>query len=353
MKASAIKSCVRQKVEGFRRPECGKFGYVCPGRGTPGSLAASCDAVLCLYATGQLQAVQADFADWAEYINSFQDPGTGWFRDSGSAWVSADRLDPWIFGFALRALNALESQPAHPLRFLDEWNTPDAVRAWIGSGKDIMHMGIIWLKYGRECQPFEDFEDRFFQAIDETNRLYGSERSAFKRVAGKWPESSTNRILKDPFHNLFVYYAAERQIPHMETYIDWFLEEQSPDGFFFSTENAAPVYSHMDGLQLVVEFTLRSDYRSVECLRAVRKGLDAVVDSSDFEARWDVDLHQLLARCETIAQATRLLTDHPLAGSGWNPVWDLRMWKADPCGSGPCARNGSRQEDDPAAGDNG
>ena len=124
-----------------------------------------------------------------------------------------------------------------------------------------------------------------------------------------------------------MYYAADRPIPNLEFYIDWTLSEIDDQGFIFTKNSIAPIYSHMDGLQILVEYYTRSDYKKDIIKKAVERGLNNILIEDKFDQLWDVDLHQLLARCETISQALRILPDHSYNCENWNCIWDLKMWK--------------------------
>lgn len=322
-----LKETIVSHVHNFRKPGKPAYQYRRSAE-APSSLAASCDAALILYSINELSST--DFRAWAAYINSFQDPETGWYRDRESEWVEPFRQDPWLFGLALRALNALNRQPAHPLSFLREWDTPEKMRRWIMSGKGIMHMAIIWFCSGRDFFPFDNFESTFFQILFENTDLFLPDRPAFQDALVRHESTPGNRILKDPFHNLFAWYAAGRELPDKELYIDWFLNEQNPDGLFFQNSTIA-TYAHMDGLQLLVAFSQTTDYRNEDCRKAVERGLNAVFSDNHFSSFWTPDcIHLMLASCETVTQALRLFPDHPLAEINWNPVWNLNMWKLNP-----------------------
>ncbi|NLO73291.1 MAG: hypothetical protein GX100_04140 [candidate division WS1 bacterium] len=319
-----MRNQVWEELSRFRAPEQGVFGYRAR-QGLGASLAASCDAALILYSTGGLEGY--DLAAWAGYLNSFQDAATGWFQDDGSAWVTPLRVQPWLFGLVLRALNALHAQPAFRASFLKVWDTPEKMRDWICAGRDFMHLAIIWFGSARGRYPFDDFEATFFQALSECREHFIPDRVAFQQVRAQHPPAAAQMILKDAFHNLFAWYAAGREVPELPLYIDWVLHEQDENGLFFQEGTRAPVYSHMDGMQMVVEFSQRTDYRGGDCCQAVERGLEAVLAASNSEFFWRTGrVHSLLASCETVAQAARLLRGHPLAEGPWRCVWDLRMW---------------------------
>ena len=324
--AKELTEHIAQQVHRFRNPSDGSFCYRRDGQ-APSSLAASCDAALCLYCIDELP--EAERQGRAGYVNSFQDEQTGWFRDERSNWTPG-RQKPWLLGMALRALNALDAQPAFPARFLRAWENPEGMREWIRSGKDLMHLAIIWFRSGRRHYPFDGFERLFFETLAECRKRFTPDRPAFAAALAQHNAATGRLILKDAFHDLFAWYAAGRDIPGKELYIDWFLNEQDADGLFFQ-QGGSPAYSHMDGLQLLVEFSQRTDYRHEECLAAVERGLSAVLSENRFPVVWEPDsIHHLLARCETVAQAVRVLPGHPMAQSRWNCVWDLDMWRLEP-----------------------
>ncbi len=122
-----------------------------------------------------------------------------------------------------------------------------------------------------------------------------------------------------------MYYAAEREIPNLEAIIDWFLWEQDEQGFIVSP---AP-YSHMDGLSIPVSLSQIRGYRRDDVILAARRALDWMLAADNFQTLWDVDLHLLLARCETLAAGLQVLPDHEFASTKWRRAWSLDMWRAE------------------------
>ncbi len=329
--ADFLKKYISDKVESFQIGKGeGGIPLCSQSPDSPPSLAAFCDMIFIKYVIGKLPQDNKTSTKWANYINLFQDLTSGWFIDKNSEWVPKERVKPWLFGFALRALNVLGSQPKHPLQFLSEWLDPQKLKSWIFTGNDVMHMGIAFLRYiDKKRIPYE-FESVFFDILEsDSSRMNPSDRRAFAKTIDKHPNYKTlaNKIHKDDFHTLFVYYAANRSIPGIELYIDWTLEEQNEEGFFYWDETVAPIYSHMDGLANLVEFYKRSEYRKEDIICAVEKGLNAVLSRNNFHRLWEsCNLHQLLALCETIAKATQILNNHPINKSPWRSVWHLDLW---------------------------
>jgi hypothetical protein len=214
-----VERYVQEKVKKCQSGGC-PHEYTCDGRGKPRALAASCDAALIRYVLGKPNETADIRRHWCEYINSFQNPETGWYEDPASGWVEEKRLRPWLFGFALRALNALGGQPKHPLRFLKEWEDEQRLREWIFAGRDVMHMGIVWLKYLPvvDDRRTRNFKGLFFEVLESDAARVGPERQAWKEVQAKSKNvAASRRVFKDAFHTLFVYYAADRPRRSNET----------------------------------------------------------------------------------------------------------------------------------------
>ena len=165
--ADVVKQYVIKRVEEYKTGEDPSGLPLYAGdKGQPASLAAFCDMVFIKYVIDRLPDDKPVRSQWIEYINSFQDPSTGYFMDKHSIWVPKERIKPWLFGFALRALNALGGQPRYPLRFLSEWSTPEKLKAWILSGNDVMHLGIVYFRYVDKKKIPYDFEKTFFDILD-------------------------------------------------------------------------------------------------------------------------------------------------------------------------------------------
>jgi len=295
------------------------------------ALAASCDAALVLHVCDLLPDDVRLRQQWVDYLNAFQDPQTAWYvsDDASAAYAGEGRMPAWLFGMVIRALNALGGRPRFPLAFLDEWRNPEALHQWMRAGKDIMHLGILWLRYLERAAGQTSWTKYFFQLLDGEEPwcvpTHPRHRKNWEQVCRHRGQNLRlpPRIARDPFHTLFVYYAANRKPPHAEEIIDWFLLEQDETGFLI---NPAP-YSHMDGLSILVSLSQRTGYRRDDVASAARRALDWVLAAERFHALWDVDLHMLLARCETIAVGLQVLTEHPFAAAAWRSAWDLDLWR--------------------------
>ena len=184
---SELKNRILEKVQNSKFKDSG-FEYTCPRgplRDRP-SLAASCDAALIMCAIDRLPAANIR-AEWANFITSFQEQSSGWYVDPASHWVEPHRAKAWLFGFALRTINALEAEHKFKLYFLEEWATKEKLVNWIHSGLFIMHLGIIWLKYICKFWPeiADDFTSTFFTTFENEKRWFGSKREDFLKVLNK------------------------------------------------------------------------------------------------------------------------------------------------------------------------
>lgn len=330
MSHEEVKSFARDRVNACAKtpPGVGAYSF---SPGSPEALAASCDAALLLYVTDQLPDDTRLRQHWCDYVNGFQESRTGWYLgdDASAAYAGEGRMPAWLFGMVIRALNALGGRPRFPLAFLKEWSEPEALSQWMKAGKDIMHQGILWLRYMQSAAGHASWTKHFFQLLEGDEAwcapTHPRHRRNWDRVCEERGEDLRlpPRIASDPFHTLFVYYAGNRQIPHAAAVIDWFLLEQDESGFII---NPAP-YCHMDGLSILASLAQITGYRRDDVAEAARKALDWVLARERFDALWNVGLHLLLARCETIAVALQVLSDHPFASTTWRSAWDLDLWR--------------------------
>jgi hypothetical protein len=173
------------------------------------------------------------------------------------------------------------------------------------------------------------FTESFFRILESAPVWFTPDKSAYYAAAERRNFVHHHRVLKDPFHISFPYYAAEKLPMEPELIIDWHLLLQQDDGLFFRPDKPS-YYFQMDAVQLLTEYREYLAYRSEEIREAVSRVLRAILGRPGFPEIWDrADLHQLLALIETVTQGLRSQPDHPFQKWNWKRIWDLSMWKTE------------------------
>jgi hypothetical protein len=162
-------SALRESVLGFmarcQAPEPGRYRYA--GGCLLPTVYSSCYAAMGRHLLNDLPALAAaEREDWIAYLQSHQDED-GLFRDPvvfGEGWYHGDPL--WcgrshLTCHVVAALTCLGGVAAEPLRWLEPWLAPDALRGWLEArdwgervawtGNEIMNVGVL-LQYARDFQ---------------------------------------------------------------------------------------------------------------------------------------------------------------------------------------------------------
>ncbi len=133
----------------------GPFEYAFSAASSRPTLYASVYACLLAAQTGRLAAMGADERRaWASFLDGFQTPADGLFRDPAVAGPALESRDWWgarhLMLHVLPAYVALGARPAHPLRYLDAYKDEAALQRWFSQ---------------------TDWQSRFTDANDVDNKL--------------------------------------------------------------------------------------------------------------------------------------------------------------------------------------
>ena len=306
-------------VESLRLKDLGtNYGVYRMEAGQRPSLYASCDAALIRYIVGDLNLSTNQRSEWIAYINSFQDPQSGKYP--------AQRY-LHLFGTTVRALNALEGQPKFPATFQREWEELRHTQEWMAGlnwkspwepSIQILHVAAprgaarLWGPSAPDTVWLSGVLDWLDQHQDPKTGLWGPDRG-----------SSTFDGMGATFHFLPLYEAAERPIRNGPQMIDSILSiQKSKHGTW------GGVYADMDAISMLVYFYLREDYRRADIQDSVRTSLELLYKTA-YQSKTGAfgDLGNTLGACEHLAEAGRILTNHPYANLGWQRAWDWKLWK--------------------------
>jgi hypothetical protein len=234
---------------------------------------ASCFAVFVRHLFSVLGALpNGERAAWLASLQAYQDPATGLFSDSAHAARSPDaahdatHLDHQLTTFCLSAVHALGGRPLYPLRFLDEWQDPGRLCAWLdrldwtnpwNSGNKAMFLGIFLL-YDR------DFigNARSRPAMDAWFDWHDRHQNPQTGFWGQGRRATYIDGLGGAFHQFTLYHYANRPLRCAEQIIDRTLLLQQPDGLYSPILGGATCYE-LDAADVLVQLHRRhSSYRS-------------------------------------------------------------------------------------------
>lgn len=247
------------------------------------SLYSSCYAVMARHYVGDLANLSREAKKtWCEYLNSWQDPSTGFFLGPELAAskrarteLSKEYLSLHLLVHVLPSLELLGGAPTHPLHFAEQFVDPanllrqldacDWKQAWY-TGNYLLCVGQVLLhlfeKEGdaRVRQALEVYFDWLDAQVDPATGLWGTNGfcDAYEATYGG-------------AHQLLVYYRCRRPVMHAERIIDTVLSLQQADGSFTRTPGGGSC-EDVDSIDVLVNLTKRTNgYRFAEVISALRR----------------------------------------------------------------------------------
>jgi len=86
----------------------------------------------------------------------------------------------------------------------------------------------------------------------------------------------------------------------------------------------------MDAVSMLVHFYFLEGYPRADIEESVRTSIDLLFKTAyKPQMRGFGDLGNTLGACEHIAEAARILKNHPYAGLKWRRAWDWRLWQCN------------------------
>ena len=264
-------------------------------------LYASCYAAMALYYAGQLQVLsQAERTAWCEYINSWQDPETGYFlgpelSTKEFAFPGHDyayvRLHLLIH--VLPAIEILGGRPLSPMKFARQFIDLDFLKIWLTGrdwrqawleGNKLLCLGQL-LVYLRDKEHLVDAQralDYYFDWLD----------ARVDSATGLWGTNGycdTYTALYGAAHQLIVYYACGRPVKFPNKIVDTVLSLQQNDGSFSPTPGGGAC-EDVDAILTLVELVKQTGYRVGDVRLALRRALPHILrqqgTDGGFVYRW-------------------------------------------------------------------
>lgn len=244
---------------------------------------ASCFAAMTWRYAGWLDArtSERDRREWADYLNSFQDPATGYYLvpEITSHPLSSDAHDcehllMHACAHVLPALDALGARPRYPLTFaarfldrstLDEWlSARDWTRAWI-EGNNLLFVGQFLVHLAEdEGRP---------EALAAAHRLLDWLDREVDGETGLWGTNgfcSLHDALYGGYHQLLLYFYLRRPVPHAEALARSVLSMQHFDGGFHRYRGGGTCQD-VDAIDVLVNVYKRHAAGRRQIRRALRR----------------------------------------------------------------------------------
>ena len=332
--------------------------------GGPETLYASSFACMLYHYLGQLNNLTAtQKQNWANYINSWQDPKTGLFLgpelEEGnlqSTKHSPEHLAHHLLAHVLPALEILGAKPSCPLHFghqfldlnfLDKWLAErDWKKVWL-EGNNLLFVGqfLIFLRDKEMISSASEALDAYFswldKEIDPNTGLWGTNGYCGLEAG-----------LYGGYHQLLVYYYENHPITSPERLVDIALSMQNSDGSF-DPSGRGSACQDIDAIDILVNLYKLENYRRPQIRLALRKAVKQVLNmqmpdggfvnrlnepfthmgmQSTSSAKNQSNMFPTWFRVHSLAVISEILTDEDIAKFDWkfNPSLSMgwhRSWK--------------------------
>jgi hypothetical protein len=252
------------------------------------SLYASCFAAMTLHYVGELSRMGVgDRKEWAEYINSWQDPRTGIYlgpeigiEELTSPIHDYEYVTTHLAVHALPALALLGASPRYPLHFSLRFLDKRELGAWLDrrNWTDAWLEGNNLLFIGQLLIHLRDIEGRaeadvalrvFFDwlnaRVDPRTGLWGTNRGSSPFVA-----------MCGAYHQFLVYYHEDEEIGWKERIVDTVLSLQHTDGGF-QPRGGGGACEDVDAVDILVNLYKRIPYRRRDIRIALRKAAKSIL----------------------------------------------------------------------------
>lgn len=294
-----------------------KFAQSSPGA----TLYASSYACMLLGMHGELENVSESYKNsWLDYLDSFQDPADGLFRDPALACPAYEGTPAWGDGWGARHLTSqliisyarLGRAPRHPFTFLEPFYTAQHLQDWLGrfdftanvwsQSNYIMNVYTL-LQYARDHMG----EQRAAVPLASISQwLLARQRPD----TGMWHDYSISGYpeigdaIRGAYHfyPLFVYEG--QPISHADAVIDSVLHSQNSWGGFNPEECPSGACEDIDAIDPLIRASKQSAYRQAEVILALKRAMV-----------WILSCQNRGGGYESIPEHATHYGDHPLTTS--------------------------------------
>lgn len=259
---------------------------MCPGGHT--TLYASSFAAMTLHYIGLLEKVPASTKSaWIEYLQGWQDPGTGLFIGPELApdEMTLSHID-WEYhamhltAHVLPALHTLGGGANYPLTFAQRFLDLKYLKAWLvrrdwrdawREGNNLLFVGQL-LVHLREVEQHPEANKALEFYFDWLDTIQDPETG----VWGTQDGCPLSYGVYGAYHQLLVYAYCNRPIQFRERIIDSVLSLQHPDGGF-EPGGGGGACQDVDCADILVKLSQQIDYRIEDSREALRRLLTSVI----------------------------------------------------------------------------
>jgi hypothetical protein len=254
------------------------------------SLYGSIYACLLFGMYGELQRTPLAVRNgWLDYLDGYQDPVDGFFRDPLLAGPAFDGSPAWGDGWGIRHLAAhvliayarLGRPPRYPFKFLEQYYDQGALTQWLNrfhfkndvwsQSNYIMNVYSL-LQYARDYMD----EKRASFPIDFIRQWLLSNQ---RQDTGMWhdyqlrgyPEIGDAIRGAYHFYPLLIY--ERHEIPHPEPLIDTILRSQNSWGGFNPEETPSGACEDIDAIEPLIRASLQTSHRKAEIQTALNRAM--------------------------------------------------------------------------------
>lgn len=307
-RCDVVEAIVEKGVRGFSELnyddlKSGILDYVSSVRIAPYTykFAVSCDKP-CLYAsvyavmieglTGVLaQRSKAELADWANYLNDFQNPDDGIYYDSSLAGPAYEHIGVWnegwgkhhLMGHIIIALARLGHKPKYQLRYLEKYYDTEYLTAWMNGfdfSDDVWTVSNYFMNLYTVMEYARDYmgEVRASKAL-ETMAKWLLERQ--NPETGIWHTQDFDtldhldklKVVRAAYHffPLFVY--EKITLPYQAKIVDSILPLQNSWGGWTVEKGNSGACEDIDAVEPLIRFSGARSERNNEISAAILRSL--------------------------------------------------------------------------------
>lgn len=221
---------------------------------------------------------------WTSYIQKFQNKQEGYFEPEEYYHADKERNRYQLTCFCLSTLGILGAEPKYPLKFTEQWKTPDDVKKYLyeggchkgkpGSGNKAMFLAIF-LTSEYEKRKSSDLFDKINAWFDFHDKT--------QNESGFWGHDKSSHFfhgMQNGFHQLLVYFYWQRKVNRLDRIVDKILSIQGRDGFFSPVPGGWPCYDY-DAIHILVNAYKLVDYKRPEIEKDLERAFHAVLGSQN------------------------------------------------------------------------
>ena len=251
---------------------------------------------------------------WTSHIQSFQNKEHGYFEPEVYYHTDKERNCYQLTCFCLSALKILETEPKFPLKFIEQWKTPEDIKTYLlergchegrpGSGNKAMFLAIfLTYQYERtkESHLLEKI-DAWFDFHNKTQNRNGFWGSDMK--------SLYLHGLQNGFHQFVIYFYWQKEVPKIHNIIDITLMSQDRQGYFAPTPGGEACHDY-DAIHILAMAHRITDYRKDEIEESLRKAFVAILKTGNSDGGFCQSKSKMINIFDFIRHVPFYLTKRP------------------------------------------